>query len=133
MKHLTTISIDPISIQYDQTSNRLKDLLNEIHLKFSRIDKLNPAIYDDQSFEQNRSQLISHLNDTEKKTEKIIHDREQIQLSVQKLDQNVLGINQNIKGLRNNLENYRLADNNIDELQVNKKKNTYQKTFSRLG
>lgn len=118
MKHLTTISHEPISIQYDQTSNRLKDLLNEIQLKYSRIDKLNSNNYDNHLFEENRSQLITNLNNTQKNIEKSIHDREQIQASVQKLDQNVLGINQNIKTLRNNLENYRLADNNIDELQV---------------
>jgi DNA repair exonuclease SbcCD ATPase subunit len=120
MKQLTVMSTEPISVQYDQTSNRLKDLLNEIELKSSRIQRINSTITDDLSFEQNRLQLITHLEDTQKNVKRLIDDREQIQLSVQTLDQTVAVINQNIKMLRTNLENYRLANNNIDELQVKK-------------
>jgi hypothetical protein len=119
MKHLTTISNEPISVQYDQGSNRLKDLLNEIQLKYSQIKQLNSTINDnDLLFQQNRLLLISHLEDTENNINKLINDREQIQLSVQILDQTVSKINQNIKLLRINLEQYRLSDNNIEELQV---------------
>jgi hypothetical protein len=119
MKHLTTISNEPISVQYDQGSNRLKDLLNEIQLKYSQIKQLNSTINDnDLLFQQNRLLLISHLEDTQNNINKLINDREQIQLSVQILDQTVSKINQNIKLLRINLEQYRLSDNNIEELQV---------------
>jgi len=118
MKHLTTISNEPISVQYDQGSNRLKDLLNETQLIYSRIKQINPTIKDDLSFHQNHLQLTSHLEDAQKNINKLIKDREQTQLSVQTLDQNVSEINQNIKVLRTNLEQYRLSDNNIQELQV---------------
>ena len=37
MKYLTNMSNEPISIQYDQTLNRLNDLLNEIQLKLIQI------------------------------------------------------------------------------------------------
>jgi hypothetical protein len=118
MKQLTIISTEPISVQYDQASNRLKDLLNETQLKFSRIEELDSTIHDDQSFEENRLQLILHLKDTEENIHRLINDREQIQLSVQTLDQIVGLINQNIKILRTNLEGYRIGNNNIGELQV---------------
>jgi len=119
MKYLTIISNEPISVQYDQGSNRLKDLLNEIQLKYSQIKQLNSTINDnDLLFQQNRLLLISHLEDTQENINKLINDREQIQLSVQILDQTVSKINQNIKLFRTNLEQYRLSDNNIEELQV---------------
>ncbi len=120
MKQLTIMSTEPISVQYDQASNRLKDLSNEIQLKLSRVQKINSTINDDLSFEQNRLQLITHLEDTQDNVTKLINDREQIQTSVQTLDQTVSVINQNIKLLRTNLENYRLSNNNINELQVKK-------------
>lgn len=121
MKYLTTISTEPISVQYDQASNRLKDLLNKTQLKLSRIIEINSTINNDLLFKQNYLQLITHFEDIQKNINKLINDREQIQLSVQTLDQTVSLINQNIKILRTNLEHYRLSNNNIEELQVEKK------------
>ncbi|CAF4065047.1 unnamed protein product, partial [Rotaria sordida] len=113
MKHLSIISIEPISIQYDQTLNRLNNLSNEIQLKLLQIQEIN----NNYSFEQNRLKLIKDLENTNETINKLINNREQIQLTVQKLDQTVLLINQNIKILRTNLEHYRLSNNNIEELQ----------------
>jgi len=121
MKYLTTISTEPISVQYDQASNRLKDLLNKTQLKLSRIVEINSTINDDLLFKKNYLQLITHFEDTQKNINKLINDREEVQLSVQTLDQTVSLINQNIKILRTNLEHYRLSNNNIQELQVEKK------------
>lgn len=122
MKNLALISTEPISVQYDQASNRLKDLLIETQLKYSRIEEMNSRIHDDPSFEENRLQLISHLEDTQRNINRLINDREQIQSSVQTLDQTVVLINQNLKILRSNLEHYRVANTNTGELQVNKRK-----------
>jgi hypothetical protein len=122
MKSLTTISTEPISVQYDQASNRLKDLLAETQLKYSRIEGINSVIHNDPSFEQNRLQLILHLEDTQENINRLIKDREQIQSAVQTLDQTVVLINQNLKILRTNLEHHRVANNNTGELQVNQKK-----------
>lgn len=121
MKQLTGLSTEPISVQYDQVSNRLKDFLTDTELKFAQIEQIDSSIHDDPSFEANRLQLIAHLQDTEKNIHRIIHDREQIQTSVQTLDQTVGIINQNVKLLRNNLEQYRLANNDPTELQVKEK------------
>jgi hypothetical protein len=126
MKNLTTISTEPISVQYDQVSNRLKDLLAEIQLKSSRIEGINSAIHDDPKFEENRLQLISHLGDTQENINRLIKDREKIQSAVQTLDQTVVLINQNLKILRTNLEHHRVANNNTAELQVNQTKKTKQ-------
>lgn len=120
MKHLTTISLEPISIQYDQTLNRLKTISNEIQLKLSQVQQMDPTINDDPSFEQNHVQLITHLENAQENVHKLIIDREQIQSSAQTLDENVFSINQNIKFLRTNLEHYRLSSDNIEEFQVNK-------------
>jgi len=125
MKYLKTISTEPISVQYDQASNRLKDFSNETQLKLSQIEGINSTINDDPSFKENRLQLITHLEDIRENIKRLIDDREQIQLSVQTLDQTVLEINKNIKTLRNNLENYRLSDNNIEELHVKKNKSSF--------
>ena len=120
MKSLNAIATEPISIQYDQASNRLKDLLTETQLKSSRIEGLNSSIHDDPSFEENRLQLISHLEETQGNINRIIQDREKIQSAVQTLDQTVVLINQNLKILRTNLEHHRVANNNTAELQVNR-------------
>ena len=118
MKQLTGLSTEPISVQYDQVSNRLKEFLTETESILSQIEHLNSSIHDDPSFEANRLQLISHLQDTEQNIHRIIDDREQIQTSVQTLDQTVGIINQNIKLLRNNLEQFRIANNDSKDLQV---------------
>ncbi|CAF3855305.1 unnamed protein product, partial [Adineta steineri] len=117
MKNLTTISIEPISIQYDQTLNRLKDMSNEIQLKLSQIEQIDLILNNDPIFKQNHLQLLTYLQNTQENINKLITDREQIQSSAQILDENVLLISQNIKTLRINLEHYRLSTNNISEFQ----------------
>lgn len=124
MKHLQGLSTEPISVHYDQTANRLKDVLTETEFKLSQIAQIDSKIRADPSFEANRLQLISHLQETENNINRIITDREQIQTSVQTLDQTVGMINQSVKLLRNNLEQHRLANNDPTELQV--------KRYSRL-
>ncbi|CAF4130165.1 unnamed protein product, partial [Rotaria sp. Silwood1] len=111
------MSTEPISIQYDQILNRLHDLLNEIQLKFIQIQEINLTINNNPLFEQNRLKLIIDFENAKETINKLINNREQIQITVQKLDQAVLLINQNIKILRTNLEHYRLSNNNIEELQ----------------
>jgi hypothetical protein len=120
MKNLTILSIEPISIQYDQTLNRLKTLSNEIQLRLSQVQQINPTLNPDPSFEQNHLQLIIHFENAQENIRKLINDREQIQLSAQTLDENVFLINQNVKLLRTNLEHYRLTNDNIQEFQVKK-------------
>ena len=83
------------------------------------MQQINPTINDDSLFEQNHLQLITHLQNVQENVQKLIHDREQIQLSAQTLDENVFLINQNIKFLRTNLEHYRLSNDNIEEFHVN--------------
>ncbi|UJR37453.1 hypothetical protein I4U23_030156 [Adineta vaga] len=117
MKHLTSISIEPISIQYDQTLNRLKDMSNEIQSKLSEIQQVNLTRQNDSQFEQNYFQLITHFESTQENIARLINDREQIQLSTQTLDETVSIINQNVKALRTNTENYRLSNENIEEFQ----------------
>lgn len=119
MRHLTLLSSEPISIQYDQTLNRLTDLSSEIQVKLSQIQGINPSINNTPSFEQNRSKLINDLENTKENIDKLINNREQVQVNVQQLDNIVSLINKNIKILRTNLENYRFANNDIDELLVN--------------
>lgn len=118
MKNLNSISIEPVSIQYDQTSNRLKDLSTEIQLKLGEVRSLTAAITDDQAFEQTRLQLLTHLETSGTNIQKLIEDREQIQTAAQTLDQTVGYIHQNIKSLRSHLDHYRLGTNRIEELQV---------------
>ena len=118
MKTLNSISIEPVSIQYDQTSNRLKDLSTEIQLKLAEVRNLTAAIHDDQAFEETRSQLLTHLETSGTNIQRLIEDREQIQTAAQTLDQTVGYIHQNIKGLRGHLDHYRLGTNRIEELQV---------------
>lgn len=60
MKHLQGLSTEPISVHYDQTSNRLKDVLTETEFKLSQIAQIDLKIRADPSFEANRLQLISH-------------------------------------------------------------------------
>lgn len=119
MRHLTLLSSEPISIQYDQTLNRLTDLSSEIQVKLSQIQGINPMINNTPSFEQNRSKLINDLENTKENIDKLINNREQVQVNVQQLDNIVSLINKNIKILRTNLENYRFANNDLDELLVN--------------
>ncbi|CAF1349498.1 unnamed protein product, partial [Rotaria sordida] len=137
MKHLSIISIEPISIQYDQTLtlsvpsglkglNRLNDLSNEIQLKLLQIQEINLIKNNNNPlFEQNRLKLIIDLENTKETINNLINNRQQIQITVQILDQAVLLINQNIKILRTNLEHYQLSNNNIEELQ--RLTNTYIK------
>lgn len=118
MKHLSSISVEPISIQYDQTLNRLKDMSNEVQVKFSEIRQINPTRTDDSSFEQNYLQLLTHFENTQENITHLISDREQIQTSAQTVDQTVSIINQNVKSIRTNLVHYRLSNENLDEFQV---------------
>lgn len=117
-KHVAVISTEPISIQYDQTLNRLNDLLNETQIKLSEIQGINSIINDNLSFEQNRLQLIIDFENAIENISTLINRREQIQITVHALDEKVSLIQQSIKGLRTNLEHYRLSNNNTDELQV---------------
>lgn len=128
MKQLTSISNEPISIQYDQTSNRLKDLLNEVQIKSQRINEFQFEYQPNSSTsEENRLQLISHFKEIQTNIQHLINDREDLQSAVQTLDQTVLVIQQNIKILRNNLEQYRLGYNTLDELQVRRQTNERSK------
>lgn len=128
MKQLSTISTEPISIQYDQVSNRLKDLLNEIQLKSQRINDFQFEFQTDSTSDDNRSQLISHFKDTQTNIQRLINDREDLQSTVQTLDQTVLVIQQSIKILRNNLEQYRLGYNTLDELHVRIELKSFRKS-----
>ena len=124
-KHLTTISAEPISVQYDQTLNRLNDLFNEIQLKLSGIQEINSTMNGNHSSEHNRLQLIKDLENTKENIKKLIYDREQIQITVQTLDREVSCINQNIKTLRTKFEQSRLSNKNIEEVQVKENKSIH--------
>lgn len=121
MKYLTTVSNEPVSIQYDQILNRLNDLLNELQAKLAHIQGRNSSVNDDISFEKSRLELINNFESTKCEINTLIDKREQIQITVQSIDNKVSLINQNIKSLRTNIEQYRLSNNNIDELQVKHK------------
>ncbi|CAF4229183.1 unnamed protein product [Rotaria sordida] len=98
--------------------NRLNDLSNEIQLKLLQIQEINLIKNNNNPlFEQNRLKLIIDLENTKETINNLINNRQQIQITVQILDQAVLLINQNIKILRTNLEHYQLSNNNIEELQ----------------
>ncbi|CAF5217234.1 unnamed protein product, partial [Rotaria magnacalcarata] len=58
MRGLALISIEPVSVQYDQTLNRLNDLSNETQSKLSQIQGIKSIINNNPSFEQNRVQII---------------------------------------------------------------------------
>ncbi|CAF3475042.1 unnamed protein product [Rotaria socialis] len=117
MRDLALISIEPVSVQYDQTLNRLSDLSNETQLKLSQVQGIKSTINNNPSFEQNRIQIIIDFESATDDINKLINGRQQVQITVQQLDQTVTMINKNVKVLRTNLENYRLSPNDIEELQ----------------
>ena len=116
---LNPLSTESISIQYDQTSNRLKDLAKEIQLKLSRIHEIPFLDGDDPSAERSRVELINQLETAQAQIHASIQDREQTRIAVQAVDQSVLAIQQTVKTLRSALDHHRLGANSIDELQVN--------------
>ncbi|CAM4803210.1 unnamed protein product [Rotaria magnacalcarata] len=117
MRGLALISIEPVSVQYDQTLNRLNDLSNETQSKLSQIQGIKSIINNNPSFEQNRVQIIIDFESAIDDINRLINGRQQVQITVQQLDQTVALINKNVKVLRTNLENYRLSPNDIEELQ----------------
>lgn len=118
MEHLEEMSHQPISIQYDQTSNRLKDLFDQMQTKLSDVQKLNNTIADDRSFDQNRTELIEQLERASTQIQQSLDQREQMRKSAERFDENMGGIQQKMKLLRSKVEQYRLGTNSSDDLQV---------------
>ena len=118
MEHLEEMSHQPISIQYDQTSNRLKDLFDQMQTKLSDVQKLNNTIADDRSFDQNRTELIEQLERASTQIQQSLDQREQMRKSAERFDENMGGIQQKMKLLRSKVEQYRLGTNSSDDVQV---------------
>ena len=114
VEYFRKISQQPVSIQYDQTANRLKSLFDEIRTKFDEISQLEPPMSD----EQNRTNLIEEFRLTTESIEQTIDQREKTMKNAEIFDENLVKIQQNLKNLRNNVEKYRLATNSPDDLQV---------------
>lgn len=115
---LDSLRSQPVSIQYDAATNRLKDFSNEFQEKISQIRQIILIDVDDSLFIDFHRRVLAELEIQYENIRKFINDREQIQIKGLKVDEKLSAIEFDLKTLRNQVELYRIGIHQIDFLQV---------------